>query len=97
MTNYIIRINISIGFKYIWEQVSYGLNRESGISRSGPATVRKSAAQLCHWAEENSAWEGAPSNDAEPGELPVLSSPLANEKDYQQSFEYEMLIPASDG
>ncbi|SHK78252.1 hypothetical protein SAMN05216582_11750 [Selenomonas ruminantium] len=45
LTNEIISINISIRFKYFWEQVSYGLNRESGISRSGPATVRWSPAQ----------------------------------------------------
>ena len=29
--------------------------RESGLSRSGPATVRRSLSQICHWAK---VWEG---------------------------------------
>ena len=44
-------------------------------SWNGPATVRLSDAHICHWEQ---SWEGVLSNEVESGELPVLSSPLAD-------------------
>ena len=52
---------------------------------SGPATVKLSNAHICHWEQ---SWEGVQSDEVESGELPVLSSPLA---------DFYLLVPASDG
>ena len=64
------------------------LNRQSGASRSGPATVGWSPAQFVSLGWICSPWEGAQDDEAEPGELPVLSSPWR---------ESAHAVPASDG
>ena len=45
------------------------LNREFGISRSGPATVSKSEVTMMS-LQQKLLWEGVISDDSKPGELP---------------------------
>ena len=71
LTNNINNVNFMIR-KFNSEKnrcLSIRLNREFGISRSGPATVSKSEVTMMSLQQEL-LWEGVISDDSKPGELP---------------------------